>query len=246
LRDTPSQSVLLLGSLRIIIYDFLAGTPRQSGHVNEYIVRQLGENLAKLHLISESAKCNNELPMLSPFAMGLTEILPFLDQVKNTVFEEHPFVLDLQSRIENLRVLLSTGEYPRGMIHADMFPDNALFLDETDDLTGIIDFEEVCEGPYILDVGMAICGCCYTKENILSPPLLHSLLSSYESVRGFSSIEQASLSKFVQYACLSISFWRFRQFQYRYPNSSEADRNKYKEMESRVKLLDNSEISEIK
>lgn len=82
----------------------------------------------------------------------------------------------------------------------------------------MVDFEEVCYAPSLLDVAMTIIGCCYNEDSYLNEELCTAFLQSYIEVKPLTDIELDLLPDFVDYCSIVSSFWRFRQFNIRYPN----------------------------
>jgi hypothetical protein len=70
---TKSESYLVetLGK-RVIVYDFLNGSPRSTENVSERMVDELGGVLASMHNIQ------SDLPALPEFPMGISEMNGFL------------------------------------------------------------------------------------------------------------------------------------------------------------------------
>lgn len=195
---------------RVMLYPFLNGeTPQPSKHV----LTQIGEALAKLHRIPSLL----ELPR---FPMGITQITPFLETVQNTQFATHPFVTWLKSELGWIKPELDKP-LPIGLLHGDLFLDNTLF--DGEQMVAILDFEEGCHDTLLIDVGMTIIGCCYTAHHQLDVDLANSFLNAYNASRPLTESELESLDCFVHYAALSIAFWRFRQFNIRYPDPHRAD-----------------------
>lgn len=62
----------------------------------------------------------------------------------------------LKTRLDRIRPSILHSDLPKGIVHGDVFSDNALFLNGR--LVAIIDWEEVCEDSLLIDVGMTICG----------------------------------------------------------------------------------------
>lgn len=212
------EALLIFNNYHVMIYPFLnGGTPLPS----QQVLTQIGDALAKLHSIPP-------LPDLPCFPMGISDINPFLDDVKNTRFSGHPFLIWLKSELEWIEPEIEKP-LPTGLLHGDLFLDNTLFVENK--LKAIIDFEEVCYDKMMIDIGMTIIGCCYTAENQLDPVSVNGFLESYNAIRIMTDEEWDSLDCYVHYAALSIAFWRFRQFNIRYPDESSAD--KYFEMITR-------------
>ena len=202
----------------VMLYPFLQGEePLPSPN----ILAQLGEALAKLHCIPPVAG-------LPCFAMGISQMRPFLQEVQDTEFATHPFVELLKSQLESLEPHLN-APLPMGLLHGDLFLDNTLFKGE--EMVAILDFEEGCYDTLLIDVGMTIIGCCYTSAHQLNLKAARRFLDAYNVVRPLTESEWKHLDCFVHYAALSIAFWRFRQFNIRRPDAHRA--NTYQEMITR-------------
>ena len=202
----------------VMLYPFLPGeAPLPSPNISA----QLGEALAKLHCIPPIAG-------LPCFAMGISQMRPFLQRVQDTEFATHPFVEWLKSQLESLEPHLNTA-LPMGLLHGDLFLDNTLFKGE--EMVAILDFEEGCYDTLLIDVGMTIIGCCYTSEHQLHLEAVRRFLDAYNAARPLTENEWKHLDCFVHYAALSIAFWRFRQFNIRRPDPHSA--NTYQEMITR-------------
>ena len=81
---------------------------------------------------------------------------------------------------------------PTGPIHADLFPDNVLMLD--DQVTGIIDFYFACRDITIYDYAITHGAWCFESDG--SGPnldLARALARGYQSVRPISAAERAAL-----------------------------------------------------
>ncbi|MCY4566683.1 MAG: homoserine kinase [Candidatus Poribacteria bacterium] len=202
----------------VMLYPFLRGKQPQS---SPNALSQLGEALAKLHCIPPIAG-------LPCFAMGISQMIPFFEEVQGTQFATHPFVESLKSQLESMEPQLK-APLPMGLLHGDLFLDNTLFDD--DQMVAILDFEEGCYDTLLIDVGMTLIGCCYTPQHQLNIEAAQRFLDAYNASRPLTESEWQSLDCFVHYAALSIAFWRFRQFNIRRPDAHRA--NTYQEMITR-------------
>jgi len=241
--------------LRIVLYQFIQGRSGQVDQVNTTMMRSIGEELGKIH--KHSTTMPHQLKKALPsFPMGLVAIELFLKEIETPsssssqtyqasltfTNEQKAFVTFLSQRAAYFCQLFEQADLPRGIIHGDLFPDNALFSVENDQRLGvvkaIVDWEEVCLGEFVLDLGMTICGCCFPnkEENKLDMKLSQALLDGYQKVMtSFSQKENQLLLEMVEFSCISIAFWRFRQFVVREPKAGHQD--KYKEMMVRIKSL---------
>jgi homoserine kinase type II len=80
---------------------------------------------------------------------------------------------------------------PRGAIHADLFPDNALFMGPR--LSGVIDFYFACTDFLTYDLAVCLNAWCFENERAYDNTRGRAMISSYESVRPLSDAERAAL-----------------------------------------------------
>ena len=205
-------------SLRIMLYDYLPGAPGVAATVTPWMMRGLGRALGKLHAVDLSL-----LPCTPPaYPIGAPVIREFLaSRASETTV--HEFEGWLATQMGLLGPLVEDPRLPQGLLHGDLFPDNAMFDAATAQLVGVLDFEEASLGPLALDVGMTIVGCAYPSDNALDVALAREMLAAYQAVRPLSALERASLSAFVSFAAISIAFWRYRQFNIRHPEVGRPD-----------------------
>lgn len=83
------------------------------------------------------------------------------------------------------------GELPRGVIHADWFPDNALFVGS--DLSGAIDFYFACEDFLAYDIATCLNAWCFEADNSYNLDKGEALIAAYERVRKLTEAERNAL-----------------------------------------------------
>ncbi|MFJ6322685.1 MULTISPECIES: homoserine kinase [unclassified Rhizobium] len=82
-------------------------------------------------------------------------------------------------------------DLPKGIIHADLFPDNVFFLG--DKLSGLIDFYFACNDLLAYDVSICLNAWCFEKDHAYNITKGKALLEGYQSVRPMSAAEIAAL-----------------------------------------------------
>ncbi|TAN53207.1 MAG: homoserine kinase [Methylococcaceae bacterium] len=90
---------------------------------------------------------------------------------------------------------------PRGLIHGDLFRDNALFA--ADRLSGVLDWYEAGSDAWLYDVAVTANDWCGADA-----ALMHALLAGYAGVRSLTAAELAALPAMLRTAALR--FWLSR------------------------------------
>jgi homoserine kinase type II len=91
---------------------------------------------------------------------------------------------------------------PRGIIHADLFRDNALF--HGDELTGVIDFYNACSGPLLYDLAVVANDWCRSQCKP-DPALTTSFLHAYQLERRLERGERDAWPLMLRFA--ACRFW---------------------------------------
>jgi homoserine kinase type II len=113
----------------------------------------------------------------------------------------------LQEQISRSRQFVeSTVHLPSGLIHGDLFCDNALFDDGQ--LTGIIDFYNACDGAFIFDLAVTVNDWCSVSNGLLDPERAHALMQAYCQKRPITANEMDDWAGALETAALR--FWMLR------------------------------------
>jgi homoserine kinase type II len=95
---------------------------------------------------------------------------------------------------------------PRGIIHADLFPDNVFFLN--DKLSGLIDFYFACTDAFAYDVAVCLNAWCFEPDHSYNVTKGRALLQAYDKVRPLSDAERAALPLLARGAALRFLLTR--------------------------------------
>lgn len=155
------------------IFDFLEGVwPRR---VWPEHCRALGAALADLHLAGRGfpAPRANDLSvgafrrLLEPSAARADEVTPGLAAA-------------VESEIGALEAAWPDG-LPRGIVHADLFPDNVFFDGEA--VSGIIDFYFACEDSLAWDLAVCLNAWCFEPDGEFNITKARHMLAAYRKRR---------------------------------------------------------------
>jgi homoserine kinase type II len=114
-------------------------------------------------------------------------------------------------------------DLPAGIIHADLFPDNVLFLD--DRISGLIDFYFACNDFYAYDVAVMLNAWCFDGHGRFDFERGRRLLEAYRSVRPLSQRELDCLPVLAQGAALRFLLTRLHDWLRRDPSALVRPKN---------------------
>jgi homoserine kinase type II len=146
--------------------------------------RAVGAALAQMHVATR------DYPAARANTMGLAEWRRLADVCGEAGLRAIDAGLaDLVAR----ELALLERDWPRGLpasvIHADLFPDNVLMLD--DRVSGLIDFYFACTDITAYDVAVTHAAWCFSGDGRrFDPAISQGLLAGYESVRPLSPGER--------------------------------------------------------
>lgn len=97
-------------------------------------------------------------------------------------------------------------DLPRGIIHADFFPDNVLFMDGR--ISGLIDFYFACDDAFAYDIAVALNAWCFEQDGSFNITKSKSLLSAYRQQRPLKQDEIDALPVLARGAALRFLLTR--------------------------------------
>jgi homoserine kinase type II len=115
----------------------------------------------------------------------------------------------LRSLIEDELTVLNSNwprNLPEGAIHADLFPDNVLFVN--DRISGIIDLYFACNDALAYDLAVALNAWCFESDGAFNITNARSLIAGYETRRALQSEERKALPVLCRGAALRFLLTR--------------------------------------
>jgi homoserine kinase type II len=187
------------------LVSFLEGTsPRRVGAAH---CAALGAALADLHLAGAGFEMSrpNALsvrawrPLFEAARAGADRVLPGLEA-------------EIDRELKQIEEQWPDG-LPRGVIHADLFPDNVFF--QGDRLTGIIDFYFACIDISAYDLAICLNAWCFEPDGAFNITKARQMLAAYRARRAFTPQELAALPLLARGAALRFLLTRLFDWQNR-------------------------------
>jgi homoserine kinase type II len=97
-------------------------------------------------------------------------------------------------------------DLPRGVVHADLFPNNVFFI--KDRLSGLIDFYFACTDAFAFDIATCLNAWCFEADSSFNLTKGQALLAGYESVRRLEPAEVEALPQLCRGAALRFLLTR--------------------------------------
>ena len=157
----------------------------------------VGEALAALHL------AGRDFALKRRNALSVAGWRPLFDASRRHI--DDALGRELQAELDVLEKNWPT-DLPVGVIHADLFNDNVLFLNEK--LSGLIDFYFACNDALAYDVAICLNAWCFEADKSFNATKARALLQAYAKVRPLSAEERAVLPLLARGAALRFLLTR--------------------------------------
>ncbi|MGU3494131.1 homoserine kinase [Xanthobacteraceae bacterium A53D] len=161
---------------------------------------QLGAALAKLHMAGQGFAITRRN------ALSVSGWRPLFEAAGARTDSVHPgLAATIAAELADLEAHWP-ADLPAGVIHADLFPDNAFFLDDA--LSGIIDFYFACNDLLAYDVAVCLNAWCFEVDGAFNATKGRALLAGYQSVRPLEAAEVEALPRLARGAALRFLLTR--------------------------------------
>ncbi|WAK01931.1 homoserine kinase [Methylobacter sp. YRD-M1] len=200
----------ILNNKPAALFNRLAGAAVASPSIAH--CRQIGLHLARLHCATQ----DYVFPIRN--SRGLNWCRSVFAEIGASLCPADRALIDDELRIQFQN---SADLLPRGVIHADLFRDNVLFVDGR--LSGLLDFYSACTDTLLLDIAItANDWCC--DNGIVNPEKITNLLSAYETLRPLEPQERRHWPLMLRAAALR--FWLSRLHHRLHPRPGEITQQK--------------------
>ncbi|TXH77517.1 MAG: homoserine kinase [Thiothrix sp.] len=158
----------------------------------------MGTVLAQIHLAGQSFPLKRAPDRGHEWRMQTARrILPRLSDIEDT---------QLLATTLQRQQSLDFSTLPAGLIHADLFRDNTLFIHNQ--LSGVLDWYYACHDCWLYDVAILVNDWCCLENGAFDAERLTACLSAYHQVRPLLKTEQAQWQAMLEAAALR--FWLSR------------------------------------
>ena len=181
--DSSGKEIQRISNKNSLLISFLYG--KSVKDIQPKHCYEVGKHLALLHLEAMNFSQNRENNF------GYNSWLPLLKSfLKYQNISEFYKPKELEAIISDTVLNWPKG-LPKGQIHADLFPNNVLFID--DKLTGIIDFYFACTDILAYDIAVCINSWCFNDKNEFMKERAVSILFGYNQIRELAKEERTNL-----------------------------------------------------
>ncbi len=168
----------------------------------------MGEMLGQMHIAGMSFSQVMPNPRGAAWRNAtMPQVMPFLDAGQAALLERE--------------VALHAGEnllnLPQGLIHADLFRDNVLMLENR--IGGLIDFYFACTDALLYDVAITVNDWCMNDGATLDTDRTQTFLRAYHRVRPFEQNEATAWPSMLRLGALR--FWLSRLFDLHLPRDGD-------------------------
>ena len=209
--DSQNEYIRILNGKPAALVKRLNGVSIDIANVKQ--CQEIGIQMAKMHLSSKQFKFSREASRNEDWRIQTSKlVMPKLNKDKQ----------DLLNQELNYIKTTKVGHLYTSVIHADLFRDNVLFID--DEVTGIIDFYYAYNGFSIYDLAVTVNDWCTSgdinrdKENIVA------FITAYQTIRYIEKNERNAWIYVLRLAALR--FWLSRLQDKYFPRNGEITHTK--------------------
>ena len=208
IKTKEGKSILTVKNKPLTIFTLLPGKTLSNKIPTIEMCSQIGETLSKIHIYSKDYKDYDEGLRGSKWFIEVSKKLkPFLNKEDSNLIDKE---------IEN-QIYCTNKNLPEGIIHSDLFRDNAMF--ENEKLTGVIDFYYACNGYYLYDLAIVVNDWCLHNDMSINLDRQNALVKSYNKNREIEKIEKETWQNALRHAALR--FWLSRLHDKHFPTIGE-------------------------
>jgi homoserine kinase type II len=207
-KTRQGRTLVELNRRKAAIVTFLTGIALRrpdAGHCAE-----AAKVLAQLH------RCSEGFALSRANALGPQGWKPLAEAIHGADTIEDGLSNLIEGGVEELIPSWPSG-LPTGVIHADFFPDNVLFVGNQ--VGGVIDFYFACNDAYVYDLAIMLNSWCFELDGSYNITKGQSVINAYRAERSLHEKEIAALPTLMRGAALRFLLTRTYDWLNRDPNA---------------------------
>lgn len=168
---------------------------------NEQQCKAIGQSIAAIHNVTSKDQVNHQSNRNRQWLQQCADqIITLLPADEKTLLEELAYF--------NHQIDTVSDKVPQGIIHGDLFRDNAIF--SNDHLLAIIDFNSAGSDYLLMDLAVIANDWCSEADGSINTGRLNALIDGYQLERPISPQEKQLWNSFLRMA--AFRFWLSRRF----------------------------------
>ena len=207
-KTRDGQSLVSLNRRNAAIVTFLTGIALRRPDVAHCAAG--GAALAGLH------KAGEGFALKRANALGPAGWRPLAESIHGADTIEDGLDALINGSLENITAAWPR-DLPSGVIHADFFPDNILFVGDA--VGGVIDFYFACNDFYVYDLATMLNSWCFELDGSYNITKGQAVISAYRAARPLSEAEIAALPVLMRGAALRFLLTRTYDWLNQDPNA---------------------------
>jgi homoserine kinase type II len=196
-KTRDGQSLVELNRRKAAIVTFLTGIALRRPDATHCAAA--AKALAQLH------RCGEDFLLSRANALGPQGWRPLAEAIHDADGIEEGLTALIHGALEEL-IAGWPSDLPSGVIHADYFPDNILFVG--DKVGGVIDFYFACNDAYVYDLAIMLNSWCFELDGSYNITKGQSVINAYRAARPLSEAEIAALPMLMRGAALRFLLTR--------------------------------------
>ncbi|CAK0756486.1 Homoserine kinase [uncultured Gammaproteobacteria bacterium] len=178
---------------------------------------ELGLALARMHLAGA------DFAMERPNDFSVSGWRTLIDKCRARASEVAPGLVEVIETEWRELAGCWPRDLPRGVIHADLFPDNVFFRDAK--LSGLIDFYFACTDFLAYDLAICLNAWCFENNGDFNVTKARLLLGQYQRIRPLSPAELQALPLLARGSALRFLLTRLHDWLFHPPNALVTPKN---------------------
>lgn len=193
--DCHGQLLRQLNTRPAALIEYLPGKTLTQPNITQCTV--IGKTLARIHCVGQ------DFPYTRPPDRGHAWRMHTAQRLLPALSRDQQVLLQAETALQQT---VPFNKLPNGVIHADLFCDNVLFVD--DQLQGVIDWYYACNDCWLYDLAVVVNDWCCLPDGQLDEQRLWPLLQAYHQERPLSALEHTYWPSMLRAAALR--FWLSR------------------------------------